>query len=101
MPLGGPVVMSMYAPLCFDPCPVMVFWEDGEGKCDDAVLVTDSRHHCFKSGNIPKSGGGEVHLNFLTVLGSPINPTNIKRGFVGVKIFYREHALSYPGPLIL
>ena len=25
------------------------------------------RHHCFKSGNIPKTEGDQIHLNFVTV----------------------------------
>ena len=25
------------------------------------------RHHCFKSGNIPKTEGGQTHLNLETV----------------------------------
>ena len=26
------------------------------------------RHHCFESGDIHKTDGGQIHLNFLTVL---------------------------------
>ena len=35
------------------------------GKCDHPQR---QRHHCFKSGNIPKTEGGLIHLNFMTVL---------------------------------
>ena len=30
-------------------------------------METD-RHHYFKSGNIPKTDGGQIHLSFVTVL---------------------------------
>ena len=29
------------------------------------------RHHYHKSSNIPKTGGGQIHLNVVTVLRSP------------------------------
>ena len=40
--------------------------------------------------------GGQIHLNVVMVLRSSKNSTGTKIGFVGVNIFYREHALAYP-----
>ena len=40
-------------------------------------MQTD-RHQCFKSGNIPKTGGGQINLNFVTVSRSPRNSTDNK-----------------------
>ena len=53
-------------------------------------------HHCLKSGNIPKTEGGQIYVKFVTVLWSSWNLSDTKKGFVGAKVFYREHALAYP-----
>ena len=63
--------------------------------------ITWHRHHCFKSGNIPKTKGGQIYLNFVTVLWSPWNWTATKMGFVGAKESYRKHAFAYPQPQFL
>ena len=55
-------------------------------------------HHCRKFGNIPKTAGGQIYFSFMTVLPPSQDLTDTVRGFVGVKVFYREHALTYPQP---
>ena len=32
-----------------------------------AIFMTDG-HHCFMSGNIAKTEGGQIHLNFIMVM---------------------------------
>ena len=32
------------------------------------VIINSDRHHCFNSGNIKKTEGGQIHLNFMTIL---------------------------------
>ena len=31
------------------------------------LFVCVDRHHCFKSGDIPKNVGGQIHLSSVTV----------------------------------
>ena len=54
-----------------------------------------------KSSNIPKTEGGQIYITIVTVFWSPWNSYDTKRGFVGVKVFYREHALAYFQPQFL
>ena len=42
-----------------------------------------------------------IYLKFLTVLWFSWNSTDTKRGFAGATVFYREHALVHPQPLLL
>ena len=34
----------------------------------DLVVILTNRLHCFKSGDIPKTEGGQTNLRFMTVL---------------------------------
>ena len=57
-------------------------------------MINIDRHHCSKSGNIPK--GGQIHPNLWQSYDLQEDFTNTRRGHVGAKVFYREDALAYP-----
>ena len=60
---------------------------------EHVIPTQTDRHHSFKSGSFPKAERGQIYLNLVTVLWSPWNSTDIKRGFIGAKVLYRVHAL--------
>ena len=48
------------------------------------------RHHCFKSSNIAKTDGGQIHPNY------DLHEIQLTQKEDVGKISYREHALAYP-----
>ena len=34
---------------------------------EQRCVVSDT-HHCIKSGNIPRTKGGQIHLNFMSLI---------------------------------
>ena len=44
----------------------------------------------------PEADGGQIYLNVVTVLCYSKDSTDTKRGFVGAKVFYREHTFASP-----
>ena len=47
--------------------------------CKHTANVHTDRHHCFKSGNIPITEGGQILLIFVEVLWSPLNSADTKK----------------------
>ena len=60
-----------------------IFWRCG------VQLAREGRHHYPKSAN---TDGGQIHHNFVTILISPCNSTDTKRGFARVKSFDMENS---------
>ena len=65
------ILMDRGAPNGFSKCSVCAIPTDISPhllSVDHKAATKIDRHHCFKSGNIPKTEGGQIHLIFVTVL---------------------------------
>ena len=94
------ILFKTYVKLCQEGRNVRMSHPVNRGPLPTHTLPPSSswidRQHRFTSGNTPKTKGGQIYLILATVLWSPWNLNDTKIGFVGVKVFYREHALAYP-----